>query len=251
MSEEGFTLQRISELAQRSYNNSQYTFTDFLSMAEISDFYSKEKDFLYASPKLFGGCDIAERKMIRFGNEEEFGYIEEFPIVAIRVKPLMDKFSDSLTHRDFLGALMNLGIKRETMGDIFVKNNEACIFCKESISEYITENLTRVKHTSVRAEIAKDIQDITSPTLEEKIIQVSGERIDAVTSKVYNISRQEALELFSKGLVYLNGRSCSENAKLLKAKDLISVRGMGRYEFCEVTGISKKGKQNCRIMIYK
>ena len=103
--------QRLKELADRSYSNGQFTFTDFLSTAELSAFYEKEKELKFASPLPFGGCDIAERKIVRFGNPEELGYDQPFPITALCVEPVAAKFSDDLSHRDFLGALMNLGIK--------------------------------------------------------------------------------------------------------------------------------------------
>lgn len=244
-------IQRLKELANRSYNNSQYTFTDFMSIAELEVFYENEKDLRFASPELFGGSTLSERKMIRFGNEEELGYSETFPITALSIKPLAEKFADDLSHRDFLGALMNLGIRREMLGDIFVKDKEACVFCKDSIADYIAENLTKVKHTTVRVERAENVDALTAPTIEEKVIQVSTARIDAVISRVYNLSRQKALELFVQGLVYLNGRSITENSKGLKDGDIISVRGYGKFEFIGELGVSKKGKLNLKIGIYR
>lgn len=245
--------QRLKELADRSYSNGIFTFTDFLSIAELSAFFEKEKELRYASPALCGGCDIAERKMIRFGNPEEIGYEQVFPIAALTVRPVQAKFSDDLSHRDFLGALMNLGIKREMLGDIFVQDNIACVFCKDSIAEYIVRDLSRIKHTSVRVSPADpdDISRITSPKREDKVIQVSSCRIDAVIARAYGLSRNDSVSLFAAGLVYLNGRECTENAKELHAGDLVSVRGHGRFEFAEELNLSKKGKFNCRISIYR
>lgn len=245
------TIQRLRELADRSYSSGQYVFTDFLSIAELSVYYENEVELSYVKPALYGGCEIAERKMIRFGNEEELGYSVDFPIAALSVRPLSKKFADELNHRDFLGALMNLGIKRELLGDIFVRENEACLFCKDAIADFIAENLTRIKHTSVKVERTEDTEALTAPNLEEKVIQVSSPRIDAVISKVWSLSRQDALELFPQEKVYLNGRSCTENAKKLSAGDIISVRGRGRFIFAEELSLSKKGKQNCKVEIYR
>lgn len=241
---------RLRELADRSYNNGQYTFTDFMSMADLAVYYDNEPELRFAHPTLFGGCDIAERKMIRFGSEEELGYVQEFPIVAITITPVADRFADDLSHRDFLGALMNLGIKREMLGDIFVRDKKACVFCKDSIAGYIIENLTRVRHTSVLAAVTEDISDIASNETEDRVIQVSSQRIDAVIARVYNLSRQEAVNMFPAGLIFLNGRSCTENARQLKAGDVISVRGRGKFEYAEELNLSKKGKLNCRVQIY-
>ncbi|MCR4727433.1 MAG: hypothetical protein K5796_02110 [Lachnospiraceae bacterium] len=242
--------QRLKELAERSYNSGTFTFTDFLSAAELSDYFEKERDLSFATPKLFGGCEIAERKIIRFGNPSELGYDVEFPITALSVEPVAAKFSDDLNHRDFLGALMNLGIKREVLGDIFVKGNRACVFCREEIADYIIENLTRIKHTSVKVSKTNDTKELTAPTLEDKVILLSSARADAVIAKVYNISRNDSVSKFQAGLVYLNGRECTENAKDLKPGDILSVRGLGKFEYSEELGTSKKGKLNSLVRIY-
>ncbi len=244
---------RLKELADRSYSNGIFTFTDFLSMAELSVYYEKEKELRYAAPSLFGGCELSERKMIRFGNPEDIGYEQDYPIVPLTIKPVQARFADDLNHRDFLGALMNLGIKRELLGDIFVNDNIACVFCKDSISEFILKELSRIKHTSVKISVADpyEVSKVTAPRLEEKVIQVASCRIDAVVARAYNLSRGDSVSLFASGLVYLNGRECTENAKELNPGDIISVRGHGRFEFTEALNISKKGKLNCKIRIYK
>ncbi|MCQ2519164.1 MAG: YlmH/Sll1252 family protein [Lachnospiraceae bacterium] len=256
MSDNLSVFQRLNDLASRSYNNNQYTFSTFLSAGEISDYYTLyEGKLSYASPKLYGGTDNAERKIIRFGSEKEFGYVEEFPIVALLIKPLSAKFSDDLNHRDFLGALMNLGIKRELLGDIYIKKGnggiECCLFCLESIADYIMENLTRIKHTSVSVSKTEETGYLTEPTLEPKMIQVASERADGIVARVYNLSRGDSLELFQKELVFVNSRLCTENAKTLNEGDIVSARGYGKFKIDELLNVSKKGKQNIRVLIYK
>ena len=111
---------RLSELADRSYSKGQFTFTQFLNMAELSVYYEIGKTLNYAKPSVYGGYEGAERAVVRFGNPEELGYEEAFPIDLLEISPVAEKFADDLTHRDFLGALMNLGIERELLGDIIV-----------------------------------------------------------------------------------------------------------------------------------
>lgn len=82
------------------------------------------------------------------------------------------------------------------------------------------------------------------------MIQVSSPRIDAVAAKVFNLSRQGILELFPAGYVQLNGMICTENAKILNAGDVVSARGHGKFDFAEQLGLSKKGKLNCKVMVY-
>ncbi len=243
-------INRLKDLADRSYQNGQYTFSNFLTIGEITEFYAYINELAFAFPSVYGGYEGAERRMIRFGNKENLGYEQDSPISALSVQPVREKFADVLNHRDFLGALMNLGIKREMLGDILVTGKEACVFCRDSLADYIIENLSKVKHTSVKVSVADEIGSVFLPEKKEKIIQVSSPRIDAVTAKVFNLSRQGILELFPAGYIHLNGIICTENAKLLKAGDVVSARGYGRFDFSEELHLSKKGKLNCRVMIY-
>lgn len=112
---------RIRELADKSYNQNQYTFTGFLGLAEQDALWQVEREVKFAGITLYGGREEAERKILRFGSEAELGYEQPFPICCIRIRPLSAKFADKLSHRDYLGALMNLGIERSTMA----------IFCRE------------------------------------------------------------------------------------------------------------------------
>ena len=77
--------------------------------------YEIKKEISYVPFDVFGGTENCERLMIRFGSEELFGYEEPFPICCLLAEPLIEKFADNFTHRDFLGAIMNLGIERDVM----------------------------------------------------------------------------------------------------------------------------------------
>ena len=120
---------RLMDLAKKSYRQCIYTHTGFLGMAELDVYYRMEKELCFSHPALFGGYEGAQRQVIRFGNPEEFGYEEEFPIVCIRISPLSSKFAESLSHRDFLGALMNLQIERSQIGDILVGEKVSYLYC--------------------------------------------------------------------------------------------------------------------------
>ena len=160
MDKEDLLLQkRLSELANRSYGQNMFTFTDFLSLPELDLFYQNEPQLRYAGVTIFGGTREADRKVIRFGNPDELGYEEEFPICCIVIEPLLEKFGEILNHRDYLGALMNLGIERENLGDIFIKGKVGYVFCLHRIAEYILENLTQVRHTHVKTKILEKTED--------------------------------------------------------------------------------------------
>ena len=117
-------INRINELAEKSYSENRFVFTDFLDMSQLSTYYSLERDLSYVGTSVSGGTDGCERCMVRFGSPDSLGYEEAFPIVLLHISPVQKKFSDALTHRDFLGSVIGLGIERAKLGDIIVRDNE-------------------------------------------------------------------------------------------------------------------------------
>lgn len=245
------TEQRLSELSEASERSSYFTFTDFLGLAEQSDL---EKILAKRHTKhvKFGGAEGAERIMVRFGDEDELGYSEPFPIVTLKIVPKSEKYCENLTHRDYLGSILALGIRREVIGDIIVSGKTAYVFVRDSIAEYIVTSLTKVRHTDViTAEISSD--ELPSGELyktEQMIIQLSGERIDAAIAKVFHLSRDEAQTLIKRGLVFISGKECVSVSTTPKESDVISVRGHGRFIYSGAVGTSKKGKLNVKVLLY-
>lgn len=242
---------RFRDLAERSYSQGIYTFTAFLGLSEQEIFWQQESKLRHAGYTLEGGCQNADRMVIRFGSEKELGYEVPFPIVCIHISPLQQKFADALSHRDFLGALMNLGIDRSTLGDIKVGDREAYLFCLDSIAEFICENLTQIRHTHVRCTVTEDFTDIPQEEPETVNIQVQSLRIDAVLSKVYNISREKSLELFRAGRVFVNGRLCENNSRLLKAGETVNARGFGKFSLIGEPRETRKGKLAVEAAVYR
>lgn len=247
MIEEQQLQKRFTELAEQSYQNGTYYFTDFLSSTDASLVYSVADDMDFT---LWGGADGCERVMIRFGNPEDLGYEIPFPIQLIKIEPLMKKFSDELNHRDFLGALMNLGIERDTLGDIVVKERTGYVFVAERIGEYIRENLGQIRHTHVKCQFLEEMPEEVRPQLEPVELIVSSPRMDSIISKLYRLSRNQSLDLFRKKLVLVNGRSFENNSGSPKEGDVIAVRGHGKFVFRGVQHDTKKGKQMILVERY-
>ena len=243
-------INRINELAEKSYSENRFVFTDFLDMSQLSSFYSLERDLAYVGTSVSGGTEGCERCMVRFGTPESLGYDEAFPIVLLHISPVQKKFSDALTHRDFLGSVIGLGIERTKLGDIIVRDNEGYIFVSESISEYILENLSKVKRTNIRVEKFLDIPEAVAPKFAEESIIVSSNRLDAIIARVYKLSRDLAVRYISEGKVFMSGRQMTENAKQLKSGDTVSVRGKGKFIFEGEGGSTKKDKLYIKIKKY-
>ena len=247
---DGLLAKRFIELAEKSYGSGIYVFTDFLGLAEQSVLESVKREISHVGRTEFGGAVGAERVMVRFGSEEELGYDLPFPISIIFVKPASPKFSEKLTHRDYLGTVLGLGIERRCVGDIILREGVGYIFVKEDIAEFVCENLVRIRNTEVRASITDALPEGELYRTEPRRIQANGERVDAVIAKVFSLSREESSRLFTKGLVFVSGREMTNTSYIPKAGEVISVRGYGRmiYRGCE--SLSRKGKMNILVELY-
>ena len=238
---------RLRELCENSRKNSTFYFTDFLSQADVSEvmrLFSKKE------VTLFGGAEGTERMMARFGDKEELGYEIPFPIVLLRIRLLQARFADVLTHRDFLGALMNLGIRRDVIGDIVVREDTSYLFVEEVMAEHIKKELTRVKHTSVSVEQMTEIPEDVKPRFERENLIVSSLRPDLMVAKLYHLSRQAAKDIFVEGRVFLNSRLCTDPSANVREGDVLSVRGFGKFVFCGTERETKKGNVSIAVDKY-
>ncbi len=250
MTDEQILKAHLSDLARSAYQQNVYTYSNFLSPDELSLLDDIADDISYISHTCFGGNELSERQVVGFGSEKDFGYPGQFPISVIRITPLLAKFSDDLNHRDFLGALMHLGIERDVLGDIIIKDNTAYVFCLNKIADFICDELTKVKHTNIKCEITDLDIPALAPTLVDVEFPVSSLRLDGVIASLIKCSRKEALSLFEERRVTLNGKITGRNSTLLKDGDIFSVRGHGKFIFDHAGGNTRKGKTYVHIKKY-
>lgn len=236
---------RFLELADRAEERFYTTFTDFLNMDEQSTLKNAK---INTPHTLFGGYDMAERCVAGFGENSEYA---EFPISIIKIEPLQQKFADKLSHRDFLGSLMGLGIKRELLGDIVISDNVGYLFCIDNIASYIEQNLDKVKHTSVKCKIVDELPKTAIKEPEEIKINVSSLRLDVVVAGVYNFSRNEVKELFVARKIYVNSKLTENFSQIVKNGDVVSVRGYGRFIYCDTLGKTKKNRLFISVKVYR
>lgn len=150
---------RLSELSNLAYSRDIVTYSDFLNLNELNILHSMPKDRLYTKFVTFGGYGLAERQMAAFlpdalslrgemswCSEEEWG---DYPFDILRISPLHAKYAEQLTHRDYLGTILGLGIERAKIGDILVDGTDAVVFVHRTLQSFLMEELTRVRHTQV------------------------------------------------------------------------------------------------------
>ena len=242
MNEDELLKRRVLDTANQAFNHSIYTYTNFLSISELSVVNSFKKELAFIDYDTFGGNPICERQLIRFGSPAMYGYDVPYPITTLIVRPLSVKYAEKLEHRDYLGALMNLGIERELIGDIIIKGTDAYIFCISHIADYICEQLDTIRHTHIQCSICKEEAPALKPELEDIRIIAASPRIDAVVASITKLSRSNTIELFSSKKIFVNGQ-CMENKSMhLKSGDILVIRGTGKFIYTGDEGETRKGR---------
>lgn len=238
---------QMEEAARRADRGGYVVFTSFLNMAQISDLYAM-RNRLPCPFTLFGGHSACERKIAAFSDVPADE--ETFPIACVRISPRSRKFSQELTHRDFLGSVLGLGIKRETIGDIFICDSTAYALCTDVMAEYICNTLSCVNRTDVSCEIVDGIPDEALPHVKEQFVNVASDRLDALLAAVYHLSRSQAAALVSQGKVFIDARLALSSFKEIPEGSVVSARGFGRFRYLGVEKTTRKMRLGVRVEVW-
>lgn len=242
---------RITEADKTAYERSILKVCGFLSAEEQGEYYRLERGFVSEQHFLNGGHPEAERQMAFFVPE----YMDKDEAVAekisiLKITPVNARFSEELNHRDYLGALMNLGIERECTGDIIADRDRCFVFVYKELEEMICRELTRIRHTTVNCVPADEAPETILPTFEKLCINIASERIDAVAAAVFRASRQKAAAAVSSERILINGVLTLSPSRQLKPGDRVSVRGAGKFIYDGISGSSRKGRLFADIRKY-
>lgn len=197
---------------------------------------------------LQGGYEGAERKILLFLPD----WLEaEDAVSPIRCLRASFQENEKLTHRDFLGSLMGLGIVREKVGDILVGPDSADLLVLDSVAEFLLQSWTSAGRAKLRVS-AIEPDHLHIPAVQKKEVRdtVSSLRLDAVASSGFRLARGKAAALIESGRVQLNWRECVKPDKLLEAGDVVSARGFGKFELAEVGGLTRKGRVSIVLRVY-
>ena len=199
----------------------------------------------------FGGYEDAERKMLIYLPdylEADALYGEDSPLVCLRATFFQE---DTLSHRDFLGALMGAGIGRETVGDICVGKGSCDFFVTEEIAPYIQQNFTSAGRTHLHMEqIPLTEASIPEPEVKEIKDTLASLRLDSVISSGFRIGRSLAAQYVNAGKAAIDGLPCEKPDKAVSEGSKISVRGLGKIKLVSVNGRTKKDRISVTIHKY-
>lgn len=242
--EEVLFQKRVQDLSNRAYSKDFPIYTDFLSMNELSILHTMSEKLAGVRYETYGGYEFAERQMAMFVSDAFFcgeDKLKDYPITLIKIEPVHKKFAEALTHRDYLGSILGLGIERSMLGDIVVLENCAYVYCCSKMADFFLKEITKVRNTFVKVSISTEQISIEANFQEIKGT-VASLRADVVIAMVYKQSRNSALDLFRSQKVFINGRLTESNSQSLKENDIVSVRGFGRFIFTEIVSVTKKNR---------
>ncbi len=253
-----FFQKRLLESAELAYQKGITVYTDFLGLAEQDLFYRNLYQFPPVLYSCYGGKEEAERYCICFDGSAGALSLQKtvvketqyFPVACIKITPSGLKFSEVLTHRDYLGAILHLGITRAKIGDIYVKEKEAYVFCIASIADFLCRELITVKHTAVHTEIVLPEEELLKTVFKEVSGTVASLRLDAFLALAFQASRSSLISYIEGGKTYINGRLTTKSGEQLVSGDIVSVRGMGRFQVTGIHQITKKGRISVTIKKY-
>lgn len=235
------TKKRLLELSRRAWERGITVTSDFLTPGEQAEAARLRLPEPYT---LEGGYPEAERRVAHFGGGE-------VPIRCIEIAPSAPKFAKPLAHRDCLGSLMGLGLRRGVLGDIVLADGRAYVFCLEGVAGHIMDSLTQVGRTPVRVSEAEGgLPESAAAPPDETMLTAASERLDALIAAAYNLSRAESTRLFEAERVFVNGLPAHSASCKPSPGDMVSVRGLGRFRFEGALGETRKGRLRVSLRIY-
>lgn len=251
-----FFEQHIVELSLRASRGSYPVFTDFLTTGEQAAVIGLKRKIRETAGdirvELWGGhFDCSHIVAGFFPNEySEYDKTSLFPISCIRIEPVNIHYTENVNHRDYLGAILALGIGRQKIGDIRIDGPSAYLFCKEEITSFIMDQLHAVRHTVVSCHLVENLEQIPKQQYQILARTVASPRLDNIVAAMTGIARGKAADLISQGKVIVDSSEQISVSYSCKDGCIISIRGYGKFKLhIPDLSLTKKGKQ--KIQIYK
>ena len=253
--EDKICLSQVLDKIEFSKTREKIEYTDFLDMYQISLVENFLRKIKFTNYKLYGGYEEAERKVLIIYPEKynesmiEKNYNKILKIVRVK---LPEEEKGKYTHRNYLGGIVKLGLKREKVGDILVSDEGADIIAMEDFAEILKKelaNLTRFEKSIITIE---EINNIRKREIKLEIIKiiVPSLRLDNIVSDLARTSRSKAAQIIAQERVFINGQNETKLSKQIKLNDIITIRGKGRFVVKEFVGTTRSGRTIVAIEKY-
>ena len=236
-------LSRIIDLAELAEKRAKPCYTGFLTPADQAFLLKITELNTVCRLEFYGGYPQAERK--RAVVKPMYECEEEVPPISV----LAIECKEKIGHRDILGSVMALGIKRDRVGDIIDGCTPPMLICDSGISPLIIEELKRVGRAGVKVHYTV-IDNVPEPESVIRTATVASLRLDSIAAEGFRISRSKAADLIKSGIAQLNWSPCDNISASIAEGDKISLRGYGKIEVKKVGAQSKKGRTFVTIARY-
>lgn len=253
--EDKICLSQVLDKIEFSKTRERIEYTDFLDMYQISLVENFLRKISFENYQLFGGYAESERKILIVYPEKynermiEKNYNKMLKIVRIE---LPEEEQGKYSHRNYLGGIVKLGLKREKVGDILVSNDGADIIVVEDFAEILRKelpSLIRFENSKIAIEEIPNIRK-KEVKIEEVSIIVPSLRLDNIVSDLVRTSRSKAAQIINQERVFINGQNETKLSKQLKLNDVITIRGKGRFVIKEFAGTTRSGRTVVKIEKY-
>lgn len=236
---------KLDDAVDLCYIRQKASFFPFLSERRQAVAENYLKSICFDKFSFFGGSDKCERKMLALCYDDS---PIVFPISALEFN---FRKCDKLSHRNFLGALMSLGIERETVGDILVEDGKAVVFVKSDLKNYIVSQIVKIGNVGVKIKDA-DLSSLPSGRgTEESAYSVSSLRLDNIVAAVTGLSREKTKSLILSGNISLNFVQTMNVSSTVSLKDVFIIKGKGKYILDAIIGKTKKGRIRISIIHFR
>lgn len=240
---------RVLDIAQQVIITHEVKHSDFLTPYEQREIAAILNGIYEIRYSFDGVLERSERKIVCVYPD----YLQENSQDILACLKITGNVQFSkLSHRDYLGSILGLGLRREKIGDIFVAEQGAYVICLQSIADYICFHLEKVKNVSVKVSMVEK-EEIVLPKQEKKEQEfvVSSMRLDSIVAGMFHLSRNDAKSMIQKELVSVDYEVISNPSKILEAPAMISVRGFGKGTFEQVLYQTKKERYKVKTTILK
>lgn len=237
---------RIEDKLEQCERGSYITTTGFLNMHEQSLAMRVTRGRTDVKSFFYGGYEDAERRILMFVPD---GYADTLEDTLEMIKPLSVLHIKAvpggrkLTHRDYLGSVLSLGLDRSVIGDILVHDKGADMIVNAEIVDFLLSEFHSAGHTNLQITVS-EIEELEVPEQRVKAVRdtLSSPRLDNVVSAAFHISRSEAVRAIKGGTVFVNHEEVTKVDKRIDEGDTIVLRGKGKAILAELSGLSKKGR---------
>ncbi|MCI8636922.1 MAG: hypothetical protein HFJ36_03585 [Clostridia bacterium] len=245
--EDKICLSQVLDKIEFSKTREKLEYTDFLDMYQVSLVENFLRKIKFENYQLYGGYEDAERKILVIYPEKydskmlEKNYNKILKIVRIT---LSEEEQGKYSHRNYLGGIVKLGLKREKVGDIIVYNEGADIITLEDFADILKAQLptlTRFENGKVEINEIQNLQKREIKVEEVKII-VPSFRLDNFVSDLAKTSRSKAVQIIEQERVFVNGQNETKASKAIKVNDIITIRGKGRFVIKGISGTTRSGR---------